>query len=141
MYAAAEDASDVVSVILAAKPDKNAQNGAGFTAFHLAVQYDRAKTVQILISAGADMTIKNKRGVTPVELAVASRSIAAAKVILASMQTGDSKAQSADVSMWFQAPLQKPQEPADVKNTAATDVTRKKISFRTDIQRGADPQG
>jgi len=140
MHAAAADAPNVVSVILAAKPDKNAINGAGFTALHLAVQYDRAKTVQILISAGADMTIKNKRGVTPVELAVASRSIAAAKVILASMQTGASEAPSADVSMWFQAPLQKPQEPAEPKNMPAMDAARKRISFRTNPQRGADPQ-
>lgn len=117
MYAAAEELPNVVTLLLAARPDKNVQNSAGFTAAHYAVQYNRAKTLSLLMAAGADMGIRNKQGLTPAELAITSRSIAAAKVIVEAMQSGGPTAPNPEVSMWFQAPLQKAPDPAAENKT------------------------
>lgn len=47
----------------------NSQDSYGFTALHLAVQYQFLDIVQVLLAAGADITIKTVTGVTAVKLA------------------------------------------------------------------------
>ena len=69
LEAAVSGSANRVLSVLQEGADLRAQNHAGKTALHLAIQYQQSEVVQILIRAGASGALRDSRSHTPVHFA------------------------------------------------------------------------
>lgn len=64
---------EILTLLLAFKPDLNVKNNAGLTALHLAVETGRLNIAKKLIKSGAFINVKDAEGETPRDYAVAEK--------------------------------------------------------------------
>jgi ankyrin repeat protein len=83
-WAALENDTKMIELLLELGADINRQNLSGFTPLHHAAEVEAVEAIKLLLARGADTTIKNKRGQTPGEYAVATRRHRAAEALGAS---------------------------------------------------------
>lgn len=74
LIATAREHVEIVAALIAAGANVNAQEGAGNTALHLAVENDLPEVVELLLNAAAMLDITNNDGQTPYAQALASGS-------------------------------------------------------------------
>jgi hypothetical protein len=80
-FAALENDTKMIELLLELGADINRQNLSGFTPLHHAVEAEAVEAIELLLSKGADTTIKNGRNLTPAEFARASRRSRAAEAL------------------------------------------------------------
>ncbi|MDO8587650.1 MAG: ankyrin repeat domain-containing protein [Armatimonadota bacterium] len=81
-WAAAEDWTAGVELLISKKANVNARKKDGVTAIHIAASMGHEEVVGLLLQYGADARAEDKRGRTPLSLAAAGRHAASARLLL-----------------------------------------------------------
>jgi uncharacterized protein len=82
MWAAAENHSDLIEVLLAAGAAVDARSTGNFTALMFAVRQDAREAVRLLVAAGADVNLTGPNGQDVLRLAITNRHYTLAATLL-----------------------------------------------------------
>jgi hypothetical protein len=82
-WAALQNNTAMIELLLGAGANINATNLSGFTAVHHAVEANAIDALKLLIAKGADLTLRNAAGLTPRDFAATANRVAAFEVLTA----------------------------------------------------------